>query len=86
MAFRTMTAAVTGFFGCLAGPAAAGVAEFQGGRAGIPVACALFMVLVFFATCAGVFGAGRLGRCWLVAGLLGTWFWHYSPYVRISVL
>lgn len=74
-----MSAAVACFFSGLAGPAATGIAEFLGRRAFIPVAYALFMVLVNFTACAGVFGAGcscgyrRLD----LAGFLCCLFWHY---------
>ena len=53
-----MPAAGTCLFGGLAGSAAAGIAEFLGGRAIIPVAFALFMVLVYLSAGAGVCGAG----------------------------
>ena len=56
MTARSMSAAVACFYGGLTGPAAAGITEFLGGRAFIPVAYALFMVLVYFTACAGVFG------------------------------
>ena len=54
-----MSAAVACFFSGFAGPAAAGIAEFQGRRAFIPVAFTIFMVLVNFTACAGVFGGAR---------------------------
>jgi hypothetical protein len=50
-----VAAAVRCIFCFLAG-ATAGITKFQGGRAFIPVAFALFMVLVNFTACAGVFG------------------------------
>jgi hypothetical protein len=70
-----VAAAVRCFFCFLAG-AAAGIAEFQGGRAFIPVAFALFMVLVDFTACAGVFGAVCFsGYCRLdLVGRLCSWF------------
>ncbi len=57
MAPWAVTAAVACFFSGLAGPATAGIGKFLGGRAFIPVAFALFMVLVNLPACAGVFGA-----------------------------
>ena len=57
MAPWAVAAAVACFFCRLAGSAAAGIAEFLGGRAFIPVAFTLFMVFVDFATCAGMSGA-----------------------------
>ena len=62
MAPWAMTAAVACFFSGFTGSAAAGIAEFLGGRAFIPVAFTLFMVFVDFATCAGMFGAAYTGR------------------------
>jgi hypothetical protein len=67
MTARSMPAAVACFFTGIAGSATAGIAEFQGGRAFIPVAYALFMVLVYLPACAGVFDAVCFsGYCWLV--------------------
>jgi len=54
----TVATAVRCIFCFLTG-AAAGIAEFQGGRAFIPVAFTFFMVLVNFTACAGVFGGAR---------------------------
>jgi hypothetical protein len=62
-----VAAAVTCNFRGLTGSAAAGISEFQGGRAFIPVAFAFFMVFVGLTACAGVFGAGCFcGYIWLV--------------------
>jgi len=74
----SMTAAVACLFSGLAGPAAAGIAEFLNGRAFIPVAYALFMVLVYLTACAGVFGgACSCGFFRLVlVGRLCSGFWH----------
>jgi len=73
-----MPAAVACFFSGIAGTAAAGITEFLGGRAFIPVAYALFMVFVNLPACAGAFGAVCIsGYSWLVLG--GFWcsgFWH----------
>jgi hypothetical protein len=67
MAPGPVAAAGTCNFSGLAGSTAAGIAEFQVRRAGIPVAYALFMMLVNFTTCAGVCGAVCIGGCsWLV--------------------
>ena len=72
-----MAAAVTCFFGSLAGSATAGIAEFLGGRAFIPVAFTLFMVFVDFATCAGMFGAVcTFGYRLALVGLVCSWFGH----------
>jgi hypothetical protein len=57
----TVAAAVACFFCLLAGSAAAGISKFLGGRAFIPVAFALFVMLVGFAAGAGVFSAGCAG-------------------------
>jgi len=78
MAPGPVTAAVTCNFPGLAGSAAAGIAEFQGGRAGIPVARRSRAFLVLLATGAGVQGGGFI----LVMdffGIGGGWlciFWH----------
>lgn len=73
-----MPASVACFFGGLAGSAAAGIAEFLSGRAFLPVAFALFMVLVDFPTCAGVSGGACFsGYSWLVlVDFLCNVFWH----------
>jgi hypothetical protein len=52
-----VSAAVLAAFLFPAGSTAAGIAEFQGGRAGIPVADSIFIVLVRFAAGAGVQGS-----------------------------
>jgi hypothetical protein len=72
-----MSAAVAYFF-CILVSAAAGTGKFLGGRAFIPVAYALFMVLVNLSACAGVFGAVCFsGYFWLdLVGRLCSWFWH----------
>jgi hypothetical protein len=69
----SVTAAVTCLFGGLAGSAAAGISEFQGGRAGIPVAGGTRNVLVLLTAGAGVQGGGFV----LVIGfhgIIGRWF------------
>ena len=78
MAAWSMPAAVACFFTGIAGSTAAGIGKFLGGRAFIPVAYAVFMVLVDLPACAGVFGAVCFsGYCWLVlVGFLCNWFWH----------
>ncbi|MDO9036592.1 MAG: hypothetical protein Q7U51_15520 [Methanoregula sp.] len=78
MTARSVPATVACFFSGLAGPAAAGIVKFQGGRAFIPVAYALFMVLVDLPACAGVPGAVCFsGYCWLVlVDFVCSWFWH----------
>jgi hypothetical protein len=60
MTARSMPAAVACVDYGLTGSTAAGIAEFQGGRAGIPVAAVAFMVLVRFTAGAGVFGGASL--------------------------
>ncbi|MDO9326782.1 MAG: hypothetical protein Q7T80_17680 [Methanoregula sp.] len=72
MTARSMPAAGTCLFGGLAGSAAAGIAEFLGGRAFIPVAFAFLMVLVYLSAGTGVFGAG----C----------FWGYGRLVLVGFL
>ena len=67
---------------CCAGPAAAGIAEFLGGRAFFPVADARGM-LVRLAARAGVFGHGiRINRIFRV-GFCGALdlFWHGTTLV-----
>ena len=78
MAARPVSAAVACFFSGLAGPAAAGIAEFLGRRAFIPVAYALFMVFVNFTAGAGVLGSlCSCGcSCLVLVGFLCCWFWH----------
>jgi hypothetical protein len=58
LASRPMAAAVTRNFRGLAGCTATGIAEFQGGRAGIPVAGGTREILVLLAAGAGVQGSG----------------------------
>jgi hypothetical protein len=68
-----VTAAVTCNFRRLTGSAAAGISEFQGGRAGIPVAGGTRNVLVLLTAGAGVQGGGFV----LVIGFYGIirrWF------------
>ena len=57
MASRAMAAAFAGFFCFRTGSAAAGIAKFLWGRAGIPVAGRAGAVLVGFTARAGVFGS-----------------------------
>jgi hypothetical protein len=67
MAPGPMATAVTCLFCGLAGSAAAGIAEFQGGRAGIPVAGGSRNLLVLLTACAGMEGGGFF----VVVGFLG---------------
>jgi hypothetical protein len=62
MAPWAVAAAVACFFGGLTGSATAGIAKFLGGRAFIPVAFALFVMLVGLTACAGMFSARCAGR------------------------
>jgi hypothetical protein len=50
-----MSAAVGGVLCSFIGLAAAGITEFQRGRAGFPVADFTRILLMFFTTCTGVF-------------------------------
>ena len=67
MAPWAMTAAVACNFRVLTGSAAAGIAEFLGGRTFFPVAYAIFMVLMGFTADTGVHGGGFV----LITGLSG---------------
>jgi len=67
MAPGAVAAAVAGFFCGLTGSAAAGIAEFQVRRAGIPVAGRTRNFLVLLAAGAGMQGGGFL----IVAGFSG---------------
>jgi hypothetical protein len=69
---RSMPAAVACFFGGLTGSAAAGISEFQGGRAGIPVAGGAREILVLLATGAGV-QSGGFGLVIGFHGIVGRW-------------
>jgi hypothetical protein len=69
LASRPVAAAGTCNFRSLAGSAAAGIAEFQVGRAGFPVAGGTREFLVLFSAGAGVQGGGFLfmaGFCGIV--------------------
>jgi len=72
------------------GLAAAGISEFQGGRAGLPVAHMTFTVLVLFTTCTGVFidtTPPDGGNWFIVADLVCCLFWHcVYLVVRLPVL
>ena len=87
-----MAAAGTGLFCGFAGSAAAGVAEFLGGRAFLPVAYALFMVLVGFTACAGVegrgflFSAGLYGIAGYGMGIFGHVFTNRTVAVRYLLI
>ena len=52
---RSMPAAVGCAVRSIIGLAAAGITEFQGGRAGFPVADISCFLFVYFTACAGVF-------------------------------
>ena len=52
---RSMPAPVGCVLHSIIGLAAAGISEFQGGRAGVPVADISGILFVFFTACAGVF-------------------------------
>jgi hypothetical protein len=70
-----MSAGVACIFGLLFGLAAAGIAEFLGGRAGFPVADPGFVFFVFLTACAGVLiDASPSGGDWFL--VTGCWFWH----------
>ena len=72
---RPMPAGVASIFSLLFGLAAAGFTEFQGGRAGFPVADSAVGLLVFFTAGAGVFiNAPASGGDWFLGA--GCWFWH----------
>lgn len=75
MAPWAVTAAVACFFSGLAGPTAAGIGKFLGGRAFVPVAFAFFMVLVDLPACAGMFSAVCFsGYCRLIlVGRMCSW-------------
>jgi hypothetical protein len=76
-----MPTALACFFGGLTGSAAAGISEFQGGRAGISVAGGAREILVLLAAGACVFGSTVLAIEYIVliiAGCAGNWFWHGS--------
>jgi hypothetical protein len=67
-----MPTAVACFFGSLTGSAAAGISEFQGGRAGIPVAGGAREIFMLLAAGTGVQGGGFV----LVIGfrgIVGRW-------------
>jgi len=81
MALRAVAAAVLVPFGGIAGPAAAGFAEFQRGRAGFAMARHARAVPVLFTAGAGVFGSTVLtigNIVPIIAGCAGDWFWHSS--------
>jgi len=72
---RPVPAGVACIFSLLFGLAAAGFTEFQGGRAGFPVADPAVGLLVFFTAGAGVFiNAPASGGDWFLGA--GCWFWH----------
>jgi len=76
---RSMSAAGTCFVCGFARPTAAGIPEFQGGHAGIPVAAVAFTGFMVFTACAGVFSAALLwcGCRWMILDGFGfVWFCH----------
>jgi hypothetical protein len=80
MALLLVSTAITPVLWSIRGVTAAGVTEFQGGRAGLPVAPVAFMMLVFFTAGTGIFidapssnGSGGF----ILAGFRYCWFWHY---------
>ena len=78
MAPWPMAAGVTCNRISLAGSAAAGLSEFLGRRAFIPVAFALFVLLVCFTAGAGMQGSsiGRVVGFFCIAGCGFCLFWH----------
>ena len=74
VAARPVSAAVGGL-GIFFRLAAAGFTEFQGGRAGFPVADLSFGLFVFLTARAGVLiDAPASGGDWFF--VVGCWFWH----------
>jgi len=73
VAARPVPAGVACIFCLLFGLAAAGIAEFQGGRAGFPVADLSFGLFVFLTARAGVFiDAPASSSDWFL--VVGCWF------------
>ena len=76
---RSMPAVVGCDLHSIIGLAAAGISEFQGGRAGVPVADISGILFVFFTARAGVFiDASSLywGSWFIVVGFFYCWFLH----------
>ena len=86
MAAGAMAAAAAGFFCSLTGSAAAGIAEFQVRRAGIPVAGRTRNFLVLLATGTGMHSGFCIGVGFL--GIIGCWlcvFWHLFTNRTVAV-
>jgi hypothetical protein len=87
MALLLVSTAITSVLWSIRGVAAAGVTEFQGGRAGLPVAPVAFMMLVLFTAGTGIFidaPSSNASGGFILAGFRFCWFWHYVTTCTVS--